>query len=268
MSFDSDLSQETSNDTRNYIACSYYDAKVVYAQITGAEPSSAYQYIAGAVVPHYAPAMYLASDILSSVVEAPDTVVIIAPNHEGTGAPIQICGNGYYWSSGSLAGNLTLADALASALLLETDESAARKDWSASLLVPYVAHYFPETSVVTVLLSRGAGDGPLRTLASALADAAQEQSLLILGSADFSHYQDEQTARKCDEESARIIEDGDITRLLTLGNEYLDSPETVAVLLLYASLIEQEFSAADGLLETFVQDGQRMAGSYYSYVIK
>lgn len=254
-------------DFRAYLPCNYYDEALVRAQIDAASPSDAYQNIAGAVVPHYAPAMYMAADLLASVADAPETVVIIAPNHAGKGPAIQICGNGYYWKSGSLQGNPELAAQLAAALDVETDDSAAQEDWSASLLVPYLAHYFPETRVVTVLLTRGTGDTALRLLAGTLAGAAQQQSLLVLGSADFSHYQDEQTARACDAETARILSEGDTARLLTLSNAYLDSPETISVLLTYASLLEQEFCRADGLFETFLQDGRRIAGSYYSYVI-
>lgn len=255
-------------DIRNYIACTYYDEALVRAQTAAAEPSNDYQNIAGAVVPHYAPAMYMVSDILASVSSAPETVVIVAPNHAGKGAPVQISGSGYYWKSGTLAGDQELASRLTGTLRLDADDSAAREDWSASLLVPYIAHYFPDTRVVTVLLSRGAGGTQIQSLAKALAEAAKTQSLLVLGSADFSHYQDERTARACDEETARVIASGDVSRLLTLGNEYLDSPETVGVLLTYASLTERESSEADGLFETFIQDGRRMAGSYYAYVLK
>lgn len=256
------------DEYRDYIACSYYDAELVRAHIAAAEPDEAYQNIAGAVVPHYAPAMHMVSDLLSSVASAPDTVVVVAPNHAGKGGPVQICGNGYYWKSGKIAGDPALAGQMAAALGLETDASAAQEDWSASLLMPYLAHYFPDARVVTVLLSRGAGEAQVLALAGCLAETAGTRDLLVLGSADFSHYQDVETARDCDRETARAIEDGDRTRLLSLGNEYLDSPETVAVLLAYASLLERELSAADGMFETFIQDGRRMAGSYYAYAVK
>ena len=255
-------------DYRGYLACPYYDAALLRAHIAAAEPVEAYQNIAGAVVPHYAPAMYMVSDILSSVDPAPDTVVIVAPNHAGKGNPVQICGRGYYWKSGAIAVNQALAEQIAATLELETDASSAQEDWSASLLIPYVAHYFPDVRVVTILLSRGAGEAQVMALVDCLVEITETQDILVLGSADFSHYQDEQTAHDCDAETARILESGDRTRLLTLGNEYLDSPETAAVLLEYAASLDCELTAADGMFETFIQDGRRMAGSYYAYVVK
>lgn len=259
---------ENAVDYRDYISCSYYDAELVRAHTTTAGPDDAYQNIAGAVVPHYAPAMYMVSDILSSVGFSPDTVVVVAPNHAGKGIPVQVCGRGYYWKSGTIAGDQSLAKRIATGLDIETDDTAAQEDWSASLLMPYVAQYFPDAHVVTVLLSRGAGEAQVLALADCLAEISETQEILVLGSADFSHYQDEQTAHNCDTETARVIAAGNRAQLLSLGNEYLDSPETVAVLLEYASLLGHEFSAADSMFETFVQDGRRVAGSYYAYVVK
>ena len=249
------------------IACSFYDAELVRAQLTGAELDERYQNIAGAVVPHYAPAMYMAADILSAIDKIPEIVVVIAPNHTGKGNPVQICGNGYYWESGSVAGNTAFAKALSDALQLDLDASAARTDWSASLLMPYIAYFFPEASVCTVMIARGAGDAQVQSLAENLAELSETQDILVLGSADFSHNQEEQAARNCDLETARILAEGDRTRLLSLGNEHLDSPETVAVLLTYAALLGRELVETDHLLETFFQDGQRIAGSYHAYVI-
>ncbi len=252
---------------RNAIACTSYDAELVRAQLSAAEPDDSYQNIAGAVVPHYAPAMYMAADILAAVDTAPETVVVIAPNHTGKGDPVQICDSGYYWQSGHIAGNATFSKQLADALHLDINASTAQEDWSASLLMPYIAHFFPDATVCTVMLSRGAGDVQVQALAENLAKLSKTQDIFVLGSADFSHYQDERTARNCDAETARILAAGDRAQLLQLGNDHLDSPETVAVLLTYAALLEREFVEADSLLETFVQDGRRMAGSYYAYVL-
>ena len=254
-------------DVRNYIACSYSDETIVRAHIAAAEPPTSIQDITGAIVPHYAPAMYMVADLLAARKDAPDTVVIVAPNHTGEGAAIQISGCGYYWNAGSLAGDETLAAELAKALEQEPDSSAAQRDWSASLLIPYIGHYFPQTHVVTILLSRGAGAAHIQTLAETLATIAATQELLLLGSVDFSHYQDEPTARRCDQETLRIMEDGDISKLLTLGNDHLDSPETTALLLAYASQTERDMQKTDELLETFLQDGTLMAGSYYAFAL-
>lgn len=247
------------------IPCAFYDGALVSAHLARAESEK--RDIAGAIVPHYAAAMYMTADALSSVTEVPDTVVVVGPNHEGRGELIQICGRSYVWADGSIEGDGTMAAALAAGLGLETSDAAAREDWSASLQMPYIAHYFPEAQVVTVLLARGADPGQLRTLARLLSEAAEAQSLLVLGSADFSHYQDPKTAEACDRETAQIIADGDADRLLRLGNDHIDSPETAAVLLLYGQALDREPFRADGLFERFIENGKEKAGSYYSYLL-
>ena len=156
---------------------------------------------------------------------------------------------------------------MAAALGLETDASAAQEDWSASLLMPYLAHYFPDARVVTVLLSRGAGEAQVLALAGCLAETAGTRGLLVLGSADFSHYQDVETARDCDKETARAIEDGDRTRLLSLGNEYLDSPETVAVLLIRVAAGARAKRGGRHVRDLYSGRAAH-GGFYYAYAVK
>ena len=254
-------------DPHTAITCMQYDDALVQAQLENAAPITGTENVVGALVPHYAPAMYMVANVLTSVTDPPDTVVIVAPNHEAKGASVQICGNGYTWSSGTLAGDPDAAETLAAALGMETDDTAAQTDWSASLIVPYVAHFFPETRVVTVLVTRGMGEHVVRALADAITALGEEQHILMLGSADFSHEQDDRTARDCDKVTQEAIENGEISRLLTLSNAYVDSPETVAILLLYAAQLDRALTYADGRFENFMHNGKPTAGSYYSYLI-
>ena len=253
-------------DLRNDLPCTYYNAAIAKAHLAAAKGEV--QDIAGAIVPHYAPAMYMAANALASVDMTPDTVVVAAPNHAGHGDLIQICGRGYYWDGGSIRGDADFAASLCAGLGIQPDDSAAREDWSASLHMPYIAHFFPDARVVTVLLSRGAEEGQLRTLARLLSEAAESRSLLVLGSADFSHYQEASAAHACDKETAQVIADGDITRLLSLGNDHVDSPETVAVLLLYGEALDRTPEQADGRFELYAENGRQLAGSYYEYLLR
>lgn len=249
------------------IPCRYTDFHLVHTQLSAAVPPKLEGELWGALLPHYAPAMQLGANLLGARTSTPDTVIIIAPNHSGQGANLQICGASYIWESGSMPGNTALAEELAAALSLEPDDRAAQEDWSASLQIPYLASYFPDTEVVTILVSRGADAALLVKLGETLAALSAEQEIFLLGSVDFSHDQSPQDALRCDEETHRLISAGDPAALLPLGNAYLDSPETVAVLMAYAKCCGMELVLQDTYLETFLENGRQKAGSYAAYAL-
>lgn len=262
----SDAAAAAVRNKQMYIACGEYRAELAAAHYAAAEADP--QEIAGAILPHYAPAMYMAADLYSDVRTPPDTIVVAGPNHAAIGGPVQICGTGYVWPEGTMDGDEALASQLAAALGLTPDDTAAREDWSVSQHMPYLGRYFPDARVVSILLSRGADEASLAVIADLLAEIAGTRQLLVVGSADFSHYQDERTAHACDEETARAIESRDLPQLLRFGNEHADSPETIVLILRYAEALGLSLDARGGLFETFMENGAPMAGSYYAYAVK
>lgn len=233
--------------------------------IAGAEPLDADAELSAAIVPHYAPALDLACDILSGVSRAISTVVIVAPNHPGTGEALTVSSSDWYWEGGRAVGNKALAQELCEGTGGVVSFALDADEWSASTLIPYAAHYFPGADFVAVYLSRGAEVSALDALAERLAEKSEDGGLLVLGSADFSHYQDEPTARENDNITTSLIESGDTTALLRLGNAYIDSPETAAVIIKYAAALSQTLTKRDSVLTPYIENGRRLAGSFMSF---
>ncbi|MBE6934881.1 MAG: AmmeMemoRadiSam system protein B [Ruminococcaceae bacterium] len=249
------------------IPCVHTDFPLVARQLSAASAPVLSGTLCGAILPHYAPAMQMGADLLAARETPPDTIVILAPNHAGDGAPVQICGASYVWDGGGMAGDPALAAALAEALSLSPDDRAAGEDWSASLHVPYLSAYFPEAQIVTILLSRGADAAALQTLGESLAALAAARELFVLSSVDFSHEQTPDTAARCDRETQRLLLDGEPSALLPLGNDYLDSPESAAVLMYYADACGLTLMLQDSHIEHFIEDGRQKTGSYYAYAL-
>ncbi len=256
--------QEDAAQSDGALECLYADAAREERLACAARPDAQYAQSSALLLPHYGNALGMCCDLLSSIEREAALIVLVGPNHSGTGDAIQVSGADWYWSTGRMDGDADAARTLAAAAETLTDAQIA-EDWSVQTLIPYLCRYFPEARLVTVLLSRGADTQSLRALAEAVGLLAGQQELLLVGSVDFSHYLDPASARENDEKTCAWIEAGDIPAISALDNGYLDSPETAAVVLYYTQTLGQPLCRRDGLFERFWENGQEKAGSYYTF---
>ena len=247
-----------------YLECLYADTAAEEAFAREAEPDAQYAQASALLLPHYGNALGMCCDLLASVEREVELIILAGPNHPGIGDAIQISGADWYWSTGQMSGALDAAKQLADVAGTLTDTQIAQ-DWSVQTLIPYLHRYFPDAKLVAVLLSRSAQADALAALAGAIETLSEQSAVLLVGSVDFSHYLDPVSAWENDQKTCAWIETGEITTLLTLDNGYLDSPETVAVVLQYTQAIGQTLKQCDGLFERFWENGQEKAGSYYTF---
>jgi hypothetical protein len=171
----------------------------------------------GAVVPH---AGYIYSGSVAGAVysriEIPPTVVILAPNHHGMGAPFAL------WAEGSWQtplGQCPIDEDFARLLLyncppVEADNSAHRFEHSAEVQLPFLQHINPEVKIVPLVLSSHHLPS-LEELGRGLAASARDLKTraLILASSDMTHYESQKSAQEKD--------DAAIQRILALDAEGL-----------------------------------------------
>ena len=255
---------ETVPDTADetFLPCPYYNAPLVHEQLTRAAALEGAGELLGATMPHYAPMMDMGADVLKAVsaVRTVETVVILAPNHEGTGAAVQLSGSGYRWPDGTLNG-----DPDAAALLLGQpnlraylSDDVIATDHAASIWAPYIANLMPDAKVVTVLLSRSARAEDLTALSGGIRALTRSREVFVLASVDFSHYQIPQVMEEHDRKTRETIARGDITALRLLDGAYLDCPEALGILMLLGDVREYAYDTV-----LYNENGRTLGGSFF-----
>jgi MEMO1 family protein len=78
-------------------------------------------------------------------------------------------------------------------------------------------------------VSTKTGISQLGDLANALSRLDDGETIFV-ASVDFSHYLSKDEAEKRDAITLALLEDFNVSTLLTLNNEYMDSPKSVALL--------------------------------------
>lgn len=224
----------------------------------------------GMTVPHYLPMMQLNASAFSSVDgEDVETVFVIAPNHIGKGAPIQVSGNGFFWSRDSIEGDKEALSRLLKNRNIECKEAdeLIKSDHSASIQMPYIKQYFPNSRVVTILLSHRVRDYEIQAISDTIAEIALEKRIFIVASIDFSHYLKPRETKERDEETREIIARGNFSALRKLTGANIDCPEAMAIFLLVADRLSREVKEVDYILTTFTENGKERGASYFIYSI-
>lgn len=247
------------------LACLYADETREGSFARNAKPDAQSENAQAVLVPHYGNALYLACNALSGVSREVGLIVLIGPNHPGKGEDVQISGADWYWAQGQMEGDPDAAALLADACAGTLTDTQIAEDWSVQTLIPYARRYFQSARIVTVLLRRGTDRAALQALADAVQALSGEEDVLLLASADFSHYLDPASAQKNDTETLALIEKEDYAAILTLDNGYIDSPETLVTAMLFAEGRGQKLIKLGGLFETFYENGVQKAGSYYAF---
>ncbi|MGE5417933.1 MAG: AmmeMemoRadiSam system protein B [Acidobacteriota bacterium] len=184
--------------------------------------------IVSGVVPHHLLAGGLTARLLKQLsAQKPRTVIIIGPNHHNMGAKV-ITGL-YNWQTpdGMVMTQADVVKTLINKGLASRDEKVLSKEHSIGSLVPLIRHFLPQTTVVPIILHQNVSlkevDSLLRTLEPYL-----DKDAVLLASVDFSHYLIRREAEIKDTATLRYMRNHDYTTLFHLGNDYLDSPASLA----------------------------------------
>lgn len=140
--------------------------------------------------------------IAYSNVVVPDRVILVGPNHQGTGSPYAVFDAGA-WRTPS--GDVPIAGALAAELLdrcelLTSDTRAHRAEHSLEVQVPMLQRANPQVQIVPVLIGGrwpdAGGRGELRMIGESIAEVVREygKPVLLVASTDLNHYEDQETS--------------------------------------------------------------------------
>ena len=253
------LSPETANAeanadntaVRDVISCKYYNEKDFRASAEKADARfsiqtdkdiseagsassvSANDRIIGGIVPHHLLASDMIAEFFKKLSESkPDTVVILAPNHNRSGGSAVSTGL-WSWQTafGKIAADTDLANYLVKNIGAGTNIDLLEEDHSVSALIPYIKYYMPDTKVVPVLLYGNYGMDKSIKLGRCLYEQLNGKKSLVLASVDFSHYLPPEEAESMDNITYEAIKKMDFDSISLMGNDNLDSPPALITFL-------------------------------------
>jgi AmmeMemoRadiSam system protein B len=160
------------------------------------------QSVKGVISPHagYVYSGAIAGQLYSRII-IPDTVLIIGPNHHGTGAAAALYPDGEWLTP---LGTTQINSSLNSLLLrhapyLKFDSVAHQQEHSLEVQLPFLQYLRPDVTISALCL--GQGDySALRDIGHGIAAAISEygKEVLIVASSDMSHYESADSARMKD----------------------------------------------------------------------
>lgn len=194
-------------------------------------------FIMAGVIPHHVTAATMISGFFSQAAafaDYYDTVIILAPNHEGDLADVVLSYRDWDVGRGAFA-HRGFVDDIMSAPAINTaiSHSHIEIDHSASIFIPYIYHYLPDTKVAPVLLNRSLCFEGTTNLFRWLVDwiNASGENVLLVASIDFSHFLTATEAMERDRVTAEAILNHDYRLIHSLNDHYLDSPAAMIIFL-------------------------------------
>ncbi|MBI4137524.1 AmmeMemoRadiSam system protein B [Candidatus Roizmanbacteria bacterium] len=190
------------------------------------------QYISGAIVPHH----MLAADLIEDVFlrlkdQQPETIILIGPNHFERGEfPVITSLNHWDTPDGILMVNEEFTNDLITAGIAYREDEIVQQEHSVYPLMPIVKKYLPNTTVVPLIISNHMTKNEIMALAGVLSEKSNDTTVVV-AAVDFSHYLKLSEAERNDETTISHIRQGNVDQILTLDNAYLDSPASIAILM-------------------------------------
>jgi len=188
---------------------------------TGCEKSN----VLGVVCPH---AGYIYSGrvavSLFSLINIPDTVIILAPNHTGYGPDFSIWPDDSWMTPlGNVKIDEDLTDKLLSdCKLIAGDYDAHIQEHSAEVIIPFLQYFNPDIKIVVMVIrSRSLKD--LKLVGRSVSNIIKEHcpGALVVASSDMTHQESEKSANEKDkiaiDEIIKLDEEGLFNKVNSLG---------------------------------------------------
>lgn len=188
----------------------------------------------GSIVPqHLLASSLIAEQIRRASGRSVGVVVIIGPNHFNIGTDI-IASAQARWQTplGDVQTDTSLTNKFISDLDLLDDPGVFIKEHSIGVVVPFIKYYLPKSQILPIIFNSYATIEDAERVANWLVDNLPHDSLVIY-SIDFSHYLVREAADANDVETRQLIEQGEVQKIMKLGNDHVDSPASLATALLF-----------------------------------
>jgi len=218
--------------------CLYYEREQVQGGISAPRDYALEHPLVAGMVPHH----LLASDMIAGFFrlaarreQRVETVLLVSPSHfpARCGSDVVTATAGWSTPFGPVETDRRIAEALLqnNVIAAENNPDAVEYDHGAAGLIPFVRHYLPEAKVAVVLLSNKLSAKRLDEVCGELEALCADGGILLVASADCSHYLMPREAALRDEETARAVEEFDLARIAGFSDSNVDSPQALTALL-------------------------------------
>ena len=184
----------------------------------------------GAIVPHHNLAGRYLSGFFTSLSGRPiKTVVLIGPDHKATSFGTFYSAD-VSWNTefGPVHSDLELVESLVNKGIVNKNNKLLGDEHSIVALMPYFARYIPEVKIVPLVVN----ETKLESIKKYADDIAIHitEGVLVIAAVDFSHYLNIEEVVAKDLETLSAINSRDHAKLLSYGNDHLDSPTSIVLL--------------------------------------
>ena len=193
-----------------------------------------------------------------------DTIILLGPNHYSAGKS-KIITSDYDWLTpfGKLGCDRELIGKLGTFVSgLGTEPAVLAKDHSITSQAGFIKKTFPNARFVPLILSPNINVEESGDLAEALLSLSQNAKILLIGSVDFSHYQDSKMAISHDQKSIKAIESFNFNNVYKLD---IDSPPAIYAIMKYSEFNEASFKLLNNSNSALLS-GKEKLDSATSYV--
>jgi AmmeMemoRadiSam system protein B len=184
-------------------------------------------------VPHHWLAGHLILGGLRDLAASGDyrRIILMGPNHTNAGGAAVITSD-LPWQTpfGLVEPDSAALGQLTDIGFVRSEPDVLTYEHSIAGIVPAIAYYLPEAQVVPLALRSDLTPAEVERLAAALAPLLDSRTV-ILAAVDFSHYLSAEEARQRDRETLAALQSLDFKGILSFGDEHLDSPASIAVLM-------------------------------------
>jgi len=165
-------------------------------------------------------------------------VVVIGPNHENIGrTAIATASVNWQTPTGTLETDRELVEKLCADFNLTSAPAAFVNEHSVGALAPFIKYYFPNSQLMPIILDSYTSMKQVEKLSIWLAENLPPESLVVF-SLDFSHYLEKEQAASKDGITRQLILERDLAKIMTLNNDYVDSPASLATALSLANFLK------------------------------
>lgn len=154
----------------------------------------------------------------------PETIVLIGPNHTGTGSLVSAMAEGVWLTPlGGLEVDAELAKTLVrNSGYIDVDPRPHMYEHSIEVQLPFIQYLYGDGVRIVPLVVLQQTPEVARDIASALREAIHDvgRDVIVIASTDFSHYEPYDTAVKKDKMALKMIESLDPEGLYSVISEY------------------------------------------------
>jgi len=186
--------------------------------------------IKGGVIPHHLVADKLIARVFNQLKsQQPGTIILIGPNHQNTGDRMITSSLGWHTPFGVVEVDQKLLEAVCKSAPVKQNDKIMAKEHAMGNIMPFIKYYLPETKVVPLIFHHDISLDEAGALGEKLAGLIDDDTI-VLASVDFSHYLTSDEAEKKDQETISALKAGNMGRIFTMNDDYLDSPASIGVL--------------------------------------